>query len=241
MGGQIVVKNNNQFARAFLYGDRKEGMDWEQWADRAALIQSKNNDRILSAIEKSLRGVAFVRGHLRMRVNIGSFVLDEYRCPKDDKPSYAFEEFREMLMHEQTKGRLVPGYGNLTSFCRKRIANPFFPICRLRTNQDELLASCFQATALLESYESTIRALERAEPAFSVNFEFLGSNNDLLRLEAEFARCPGAQEYEVTQRRWLRPRSGGQTIDKRSPLQIAVVDFERYVTRVPSKRIKAKI
>lgn len=40
----------------------------------------------------------------------------------------------------------------------------------------------------------------------------------------------------MTQRRWLRPRSGGQTIDKRSPLQIAVVDFERYVTRVPSER-----
>lgn len=111
MGGQIVVKNNNQFAKAFLHGDTKKCVDLEQWADRAALIQSKNNDRILGAIEKSLRGVAFVRGHLRMRVNIGSFVLDEYRLPKDDKSSYAFEEFREMLMHEQTKGRLIPGYG----------------------------------------------------------------------------------------------------------------------------------
>lgn len=116
MGRQIVVKNNNQFAKAFLHGDSKKGMGLDQWADRAALIKSKNNDRILSAIEKSLRGVAFVRGHLRMRVNIGSFVLDEYRRPKDDKPSYAFEEFREMLMHEQTKGRLVPGYGNFTIF-----------------------------------------------------------------------------------------------------------------------------
>jgi hypothetical protein len=57
-----------------------------------------------------LRGVAFVRGHLRMRINLGSFVLDEYRLPKEEKPSYQFEEFREMLMHEQTKGRLIPGY-----------------------------------------------------------------------------------------------------------------------------------
>lgn len=66
-----------------------------------------------------------------------------------------------------------------------------------------------------------------AEPTFYVNFEFLGKNSALLRLEAEFAKRPGAQEYEITQRRWLRPRKGGQLIDNRPPLQIGVVDFER--------------
>lgn len=111
MRDEIIAKANNQFAKPFLHGDRRKGLELEQWVDRANLIQSKNNTRVLSAVEKSLRGVAFVRGHLRMRVNIGSFVLDEYRLPKDSKLSYSFEEFREMLMHEQTKGRLVPGYG----------------------------------------------------------------------------------------------------------------------------------
>ena len=109
MGKEIVVKNSNQFAKAFLHGDCQTGPQLEELVDRASLIQSKNNSRLLGAVEKSLRGVAFVRGHLRMRINIGSFVLEEYRVPKDDKSSYEFEEFREMLMHEQTKGRLVPG------------------------------------------------------------------------------------------------------------------------------------
>lgn len=99
----------------------------------------------------------------------------------------------------------------------------------MRTSQTELLARCFKATDFLEPYESTTQTLESAEPAYSVNFEFLGSNNDLLRLEAEFAKCPGAHDYEVTQRRWLRPRSSGQASDKRPPLQIAFVDFDRYV------------
>lgn len=100
---------------------------------------------------------------------------------------------------------------------------------RLKPGQEELLARCFKATHLLEPFESTSQSLEEAEPAYSVNFEFLGSNNALLRLEAEFARRPGAQEYEITQRRWLRPRKSGQSSDQRPPLQVATVDFQRYV------------
>ncbi|KAF4160268.1 hypothetical protein CNMCM6936_004009 [Aspergillus lentulus] len=200
----IIMERNKQFGKARLRGSRPK--DLEQWEIRAALIQSKNNARLLQAIERTLRGVAFVRGHLRMRINLGSFVLDEYRLPKDERPSYQFEEFREMLLHEQTKGRLIPG---------------------LNLGKDELLARCFKATNILEPCDSVTGKLSDAEPAFSVNFEFLGSNNALLRLEAEFAKSPGAHEYEITQRRWLSPRKSGHSADQRSPLQIGVIDFER--------------
>ncbi|GIC92027.1 uncharacterized protein Aud_008483 [Aspergillus udagawae] len=200
----IVMERNKQFGKARLQGSRPK--DLEQWEIRAALIQSKNNARLLQAIERSLRGVAFVRGHLRMRINLGSFVLDEYRLPKEEKPSYQFEEFREMLLHEQTKGRLIPG---------------------LNLGKDELLARCFKATDILEPCDSVTGNLSDAEPAFSVNFEFLGSNNALLRLEAEFAKSPGAHEYEITQRRWLSPRKSGHSADQRPPLQIGIIDFER--------------
>ncbi|KAE8355587.1 hypothetical protein BDV28DRAFT_146037 [Aspergillus coremiiformis] len=202
----ILVEKNTLFAKAFLLGNRVKDIQPEQWQNRANLIRTKNNARILGALSRSLRGVSVVRGHLRMRVNLGSFVLDEYRIPNDGKPWYGFEDFREMLLHEQTKGRLIPG---------------------LQVGQDELLARCFTATDILEPYESTSRSLKNAEPAYSVNFEFLGSNNASLRLEAEFAKSPGAQEYEITQRRWLRPRRSGQSSDKRPPLQIGVIDFER--------------
>ncbi|PKX94296.1 uncharacterized protein P174DRAFT_512471 [Aspergillus novofumigatus IBT 16806] len=200
----IIMERNKQFGKARLQGFRPK--DLEQWEIRAALIQSKNNARLLQAIERSLRGVAFVRGYLRMRINLGSFVLDEFRLPKDEKPSYQFEEFREMLLHEQTKGRLIPG---------------------LNLGKDELLARCFKATDILEPCDSVTGKLSDAEPAFSVNFEFLGSNNALLRLEAEFAKSPGAHEYEITQRRWLSPRKSGHSADQRPPLQIGVIDFER--------------
>lgn len=108
---KIVVENNTFFAKAFLHGKVVKSLQSEQWQNRRTLIQTKNKAHISSALSRSLRGVSFVRGHLRMRVNLGSFVLDEYRMPKNEKAGYSFEEFREMLLHEQTKGRLIPGYG----------------------------------------------------------------------------------------------------------------------------------
>lgn len=106
---EIVVKNSPPFAKPSLYGDPLKEFQLVVWRDRAPLIRSKNDIRLLNATERSLRGLPFFRGHLRMRVNLGSFVLDEYRLPRDSKPAYSFEEFREMLLNDSTKGRLVPG------------------------------------------------------------------------------------------------------------------------------------
>ncbi|PYI12561.1 hypothetical protein BO78DRAFT_435009 [Aspergillus sclerotiicarbonarius CBS 121057] len=206
MKSKIVVKKDTLFAKALLRGTLLKGPEVEVWQNLANLIESKNNARILSAVERCLKGVVAIRGHLRMRVNLGSFVLDEYRIPADDKLAYGFEEFREMLLHEQTKGRLVPG---------------------LKVHKDELLARCYKAITLLQPYSNTSTSLKDAEPAFSVNFEFLGLNNSMLRLEAEFSRSSGANDYEITQRRWLKPRQSGQSSDKRPPLQVGVIDFER--------------
>ncbi|KAK1150153.1 hypothetical protein N8T08_000052 [Aspergillus melleus] len=201
-----VVVQNNTLHKATLSGAMLSESELKNWRSRGKLIQSKNNARVINAVERSLRGLVFVRGHLRMRVNIGSFILENYRLPKDDKSWYGFEEFREMLLYDQTKGRLIPG---------------------LKVDQKELLTRCYKATHLLEPYDTTCSSLENAELAYSVNFEFLGSNNSMLRLEAEFARSPGAQEYEIRQRRWLRPRKSGQNTERQAPLQIGVIDFER--------------
>ncbi|KAI9038755.1 uncharacterized protein KD926_010490 [Aspergillus affinis] len=206
MKRKIVVQESNTLHKPSLSGTPLCESELESWRSRAKLIQSKNNGRILNAVEKSLRGLVFVRGHLRMRVNIGSFILENYRLPKEDKSWYGFEEFREMLLYDQTKGRLIPG---------------------LKVDQKRLLARCYKATHLFEPYDTTCSSLEDVELAYSVNFEFIGSNSSMLRLEAEFARSPGAQEYEITQRRWLRPRKSGQDTERQAPLQIGVIDFER--------------
>ena len=76
----------------------------ESWRTKGALVTSRNNSRLLKCIDKSLRGIMFFRGHLRMRVNFGTFVLGHYRISTNNQPAYSFEEFREMLLHEATSG-----------------------------------------------------------------------------------------------------------------------------------------
>lgn len=78
----------------------------QDWIDA---LQLKNDGRFSSTIERSLRCLPFLRGGVRMRVNIGSFILEKYRKPRNDQAGYSFEEFREMLLQEKTTGRIVPG------------------------------------------------------------------------------------------------------------------------------------
>ncbi|KAL4905911.1 hypothetical protein BDW74DRAFT_177607 [Aspergillus multicolor] len=208
MKREIVVKtqNNNQLHNPILQGVRLKGRALREWQGRLSSVQSSNSAHLLTAVESCLKGLSFVRGHLRMRVNLGTFVLETYQKPEDDKSWYPFEEFRDMLFHEQTQGRLIPG---------------------LKIGQSELLERCFKARDLFEPLDKTSTSLEDAELAYSVNFEFVGADKSMLRLEAEFAKSPGARDYEIKERRWLRPRTDGQTRDKRPPLHVAVIDFER--------------
>jgi hypothetical protein len=109
MSTGIIVKKVDDFAKAYISRRFLTQVQYGPWEERVSLIQSKNEGRLVSAVERSLRGLPFFHGYLRMRVNVGSFILDEYRLPRDAQSGYSFEEFREMLLHDKTKGRLVPG------------------------------------------------------------------------------------------------------------------------------------
>lgn len=74
----------------------------------------------------------------------------------------------------------------------------------------------------------TATSLADEKPHYAVNFEFQGEDASLLRLEAEFAKSPGSGLFEVSQRRWIRPWEENKAGDKRPPLQIGIIDFERY-------------
>ncbi|KAL3491178.1 hypothetical protein BJX62DRAFT_237416 [Aspergillus germanicus] len=206
MKSEIFVKKEHSLHKPTLQGNPLSSSGLTKWQDRRGLIDSKNRARLLNAVERSLIGIAYVRGHLRMRVNLGTFVLDKHQIPEDNKPFYGFEEFREMLLHEQTKGRLIPA---------------------LKVSPSDIPQRCFSAGHLLVPCDGLRSPSRSPELAYSVNFEFMGSDKSMLRLEAEFTKSPGAQDYEITQRRWLRPRTGGQAADQRPPLHVAVTDFER--------------
>lgn len=92
---------------------------------------------------------------------------------------------------------------------------------------ENLVAKCANATDLLEPFEATALSLETIEPIYAVNFEFLGENTSMLRLEVEFVRYPGSKQFEVAQRRWVVPQGTDRPGDKKAPLQVGIIDFER--------------
>lgn len=97
------------YASASLYGSPLGGAQLQQWTEKISQIKSKNDDRLRDTVERSLQGLRFLRGHVRMRVNLGAFVLDDYRNPTGSKLRHTFVDFRQMLLHDKTRGHLIPG------------------------------------------------------------------------------------------------------------------------------------
>ncbi|KAK2872072.1 hypothetical protein FQN49_002574 [Arthroderma sp. PD_2] len=191
-----------------LYGSSLTAMKLDCWHDQEKIAAANNERHLRETVEESLQGLRFLRGHVRMRVNFGTFILDEYRVPKDSRARYTFKEFRTMLLNPRTRGHLVQG---LEFSC----------------GDTDLLTKCASAKHILSPLNGSDAALlEQPEPSYAVNFEFQGSDT-LLRLEVEFAKSPSTNEFEVYQKRWIHPQGEDKTGDKRPPLQVAVIDFER--------------
>lgn len=70
--------------------------------------RTKTANRLRDAVERSLKGLRFLRGHVRMRLVFGKFLFQDYRDLKGNS-CYSYEEFEAMLLVPRTKGLLVPG------------------------------------------------------------------------------------------------------------------------------------
>ncbi|KAK2750342.1 hypothetical protein FQN57_003822 [Myotisia sp. PD_48] len=196
------------FATPLLYGTALSAMKLDITGDQDSVISARNEDRLRGTVELSLQGLRFLRGYVRMRVHFGTFVLDQYRVPKEDRLRYSFQEFRDMLLHDRTRGHLVPGL-------------------EFNCGDTNLVAKCATAVDIFDLTEGPPRDLGSPECFYVVNFEFKGGDAALLRLEVEFTKSQVSGVYEISQKRWIRPQGVEKAGDKRPHLQVAVIDFER--------------
>ncbi|OJD18295.1 hypothetical protein AJ78_01671 [Emergomyces pasteurianus Ep9510] len=207
--------SQNVHAAPFICGAEVDGIGLE----KRKVLREKNETRIHNAVDQSLHGVRFVAGHVRMRVNFGKFVLENYRVPPNSKKRYSFEEFRNMLLYSGTKGRLIPGLG-------------------LKHLDGDLITRCSQASDLLAPFDLQTESLEHNKPLYAVNIEFDGANDALLRLEVEFESSRYRPDlFEISHRRWLQPQGADGLGEKQPPLQIGVIDFERSDWQVEIKAL----
>ncbi|PGG99898.1 hypothetical protein AJ79_08380 [Helicocarpus griseus UAMH5409] len=192
-----------------LFGGYLKPSELNIGLEKRKLLSSKNELRLRTAIDTALHGVRFLAGHVRMRVNFGKFVLENYKVPPDSKARHSFEEFRTMLFYPATKGRLTHGL-------------------EFKRTDGDLINRCSQASDILSPFDPLADSLEHNKPFYAVNIEFKGANNTLLRLEAEFSQSRHRSNlFEVSQRRWVKPQGNEGLGDKRPPLQIGVIDFEK--------------
>ncbi|KAJ5620504.1 hypothetical protein N7510_004488 [Penicillium lagena] len=207
MRTKIFLEKSSRVARPFLHGGELGRDQIRHWSNEHYLILLKNDSLLLRNLQKSLDTISIIRGHLKMRVHFGTFVLDEYRRSEKGESSYEFQEFQNMILHEQAKGRLVPG---------------------LQVGQSELLDRCLQASEFLEPLNAPkdFKSLAEIEPTHSAYFEFPGNNNTVLCLEAEFLKTWGARRFEAGQCRWFKA-DRKEEYGNRLPLQVSVIDFGR--------------
>ncbi|OAX82922.1 hypothetical protein ACJ72_02729 [Emergomyces africanus] len=210
--------SQNVHAVPFLYGAESDELDGAG-LEKRKLLREKYEISMHNAVDQSLHGVRFVAGHVRMRVNFGKFVLENYRIPPNSKKRYSLEEFRSMLLCSGTKGRLIPGL-------------------RFKRADGDLITRCAQASDLLSPFDPQTESLEHNKPLYAVNIEFNGTNDALLRLEVEFESSRYRPDlFEISHRRWLKLQVDNGLGEKQPPLQIGVIDFERSDWQVEIKAL----
>lgn len=84
---------------------------------------------------------------------------------------------------------------------------------------------CKQASHLLEPISSQTLSLDKMQPRYSVEFEFEGSHDANLRLEADFLQI--ADDYELSDCHWFQTEASFAFNHAASRFQVVILDFER--------------
>ncbi|KAJ6102910.1 hypothetical protein N7486_005337 [Penicillium sp. IBT 16267x] len=202
----ILVKSGN-LALPFLHGTQQRSLEAQHYQKRDIDdIQKNNNQLLLSSFQKALSKANLFAGYLRMRVHFGSFVMDRFEGPSNGQKAYGLDEFREMILHERSRGRLVPG---------------------LKISGEELLSRCMSATTVFEPVDTSyaLEELKSIIPTYSASFQFSGAANSPFRLEVDFRRR--STETEKVYHRWFNAHDEESGNVRRLPMQLGAISFLR--------------
>lgn len=77
--------------------------------------------------------------------------------------------------------------------------------------------------------KAKLQSLLNLMPRYSANFEYQVNNDSVIRVEAKFSLPLGSQEFEVNGIRCFKSKQIGAPVDRQMPMQISMIDFERFV------------
>lgn len=109
MRTHVILQKSGRLSVPVICGPELAPDVTATWKTTADEIKLNNKNIVTTRLRKALHVIPQFRGFLQMRAKFGSFALQQWRKPNDGT-SYEFSEFREMLTHMNTEGRLLPGY-----------------------------------------------------------------------------------------------------------------------------------
>ncbi|OQD99624.1 hypothetical protein PENSOL_c006G08016 [Penicillium solitum] len=205
MRTHVILQKSGGLSQPVLCGPELAPDVAVTWETTAEEIKANNKSIVTTRLRKALHVIPQFRGFLQMRAKFGSFTLQQWRKPADGI-SYEFAEFREMLTHMNTEGRLVPG---------------------IRLQQDEIFDRIIKSKFLKPWGKAKIESLLNLIPRYSANFEYQVNNDSVIRVEAKFSLPLGSQEFEVNGIRCFKSKQISAPVDRQMPMQISMIDFER--------------
>ncbi|KAI2728605.1 hypothetical protein DTO027I6_6097 [Penicillium roqueforti] len=205
MRTHVILQKSGRLSVPVICGPELAPDVTATWKTTADEIKLNNKNIVTTRLRKALHVIPQFRGFLQMRAKFGSFALQQWREPNDGT-SYEFSEFREMLTHMNTEGRLLPG---------------------IRLQQDEIFDRIMESTFLKPWGKAKIKSLLSLMPKYSANFEYQVNKDSVIRVEAKFSLPLGSQEFEVNGVRCFKSKQIGAPVDRQMPMQISMIDFER--------------
>ncbi|KAL9587285.1 MAG: hypothetical protein Q9212_000332 [Teloschistes hypoglaucus] len=149
--------------------------------------RSKNGAIMGTAVHRVLERIPNFRGHLRMRVNIGSFALVRYKWTSG-APSVALEKFATDVQQNGTKGAIIRDL-------------------QLQHTPEDILDACNHADDLFQPIESGMKSLRSVRPHYGALYYLRHPEKaeDMVQLEIDLkANDADPGNFEGAKAQWKK-------------------------------------
>lgn len=187
-----------------------------------------NRKTILTGLEKSLTNLHFGQKAVRMQVDFGELAFLRYLAPSSGSQHHSFDDFRKTIAKDRTDLLLQayvssPDNRSYPQF-RQLISTSMRPDVDFAKIIDHLL----KHPALKSDEETSASVTE----TYVVAFDFLQSDRRaIVRHEQEFGASYRNDEMEMRRRSWVLM---GANSERKSPLILSMLDFEKWVDHYPT-------
>ncbi|KAI4277126.1 MAG: hypothetical protein LQ337_001999 [Flavoplaca oasis] len=183
-------------------------VDWELEANKSA---SRNQIRMSTAISKVLERIPYIRGHLRMRAQFGTFTLIKFQWPPGVS-SVPLTQFETDVQSAGTRGTLIRDL-------------------QLGRPARDVLHDIHHAVNLFQTIGASDDSLATIPPQYTAMFYLRHPDKaeEMIQLEVDFKTDDAGGEFEPSKALW-RKASKPDAVSQAAPLEASNVRLHSGVS-----------